>query len=77
MAFANRLIGQSADVGALPSLYAATVTTVRGGEFVGPDGRLGLNGHPKVVGSNRASKDEAMAAKLWALSEELTGVTFP
>ena len=77
MAFANRLIGQSADMGALPSLYAATVTTVRGGEFVGPDGRLGLNGHPKVVGSNRASKDEAMAAKLWALSEELTGVTFP
>jgi NAD(P)-dependent dehydrogenase (short-subunit alcohol dehydrogenase family) len=77
MAFANRLIGQSADMGALPSLYAATVTTVRGGEFVGPDGRLGLHGHPKVVGSNRASKDEAVAAKLWALSEELTGVTFP
>ncbi len=77
MVLGNRLIAQSADLGALPSLYAATVATVRGGEFVGPDGRLGLNGHPKVVGSNRASKDEAMAAKLWALSEELTGVTFP
>jgi len=77
MALANRVIAQSADMGALPQLYAATVPTLRGGEFVGPHGRLGLNGYPKLVGSNAASTDEAMAAKLWTLSEKLTGVSFP
>jgi NAD(P)-dependent dehydrogenase (short-subunit alcohol dehydrogenase family) len=77
MALGNRLIAQSADIGALPELYAATVPTLHGGEFIGPHGRLGLNGYPRIVGSNRASKDEAVAAKLWALSEELTGVSYP
>jgi hypothetical protein len=64
-------------MGALPELYAATVPTLRGGEFIGPRGRLGLNGYPKIVGSNKASRDEAVAAKLWTLSEELTGVSYP
>jgi NAD(P)-dependent dehydrogenase (short-subunit alcohol dehydrogenase family) len=77
MALGNMLIAQSADMGALPELYAATVPTLRGGEFVGPHGRLGLTGYPKIVGSNRASRDEAVAARLWALSEELTGVAYP
>ncbi|MDT4962155.1 MAG: hypothetical protein QOF87_1802 [Pseudonocardiales bacterium] len=77
MALGNRLIAQSADMGALPELYAATVPTLRGGEFIGPHGRLGLNGYPKIVGSNKASRDEAVAAKLWTLSEELTGVSYP
>jgi hypothetical protein len=36
-----------------------------------------LNGYPKIVGSNKASRDEAVAAKLWTLSEELTGVSYP
>jgi NAD(P)-dependent dehydrogenase (short-subunit alcohol dehydrogenase family) len=76
MAVGNRLIGQSADMGALPSLYAAVVPTLHGGEFVGPGGRLGLHGHPKVVGSTRASKDTAVAARLWSLSERLTGVSY-
>lgn len=77
MALGNRLIAQSADMGALPELYAATVPTLRGGEFIGPRGRFGLNGYPKIVGSNKASRDEAVAAKLWTLSEELTGVSYP
>ncbi|PZS36416.1 MAG: short-chain dehydrogenase [Pseudonocardiales bacterium] len=77
MSVSNRVIAQSADMGALPELYAATVPTVHGGEFVGPDGISGMRGHPKVVGSSRASKDEVVAAKLWTLSEELTGVSYP
>ena len=74
MGLGNRLIAQSADMGALPELYAATVPTLQGGEFIGPHGRLGMNGYPKIVGSTKASKDEDVAAKLWTLSEELTGV---
>jgi NAD(P)-dependent dehydrogenase (short-subunit alcohol dehydrogenase family) len=77
MGIGNRLIAQSADMGALPELYAATVPSLRGGEFVGPNGRLGINGYPKIVGSSKASKDETVAAKLWTLSEELTGVSYP
>jgi NAD(P)-dependent dehydrogenase (short-subunit alcohol dehydrogenase family) len=78
MALGNRLLAQSADMGALPELYAATVPTLHGGEFVGPDGVFGgRGGHPKVVGSTKAAKDVAVAAKLWTLSEELTGVSYP
>lgn len=77
MGIGNRLFAQSADMGALPELYAATVPTLRGGEFIGPRGRLGVSGNPKIVGSSKASKDEAVAAKLWTLSEELTGVSYP
>jgi NAD(P)-dependent dehydrogenase (short-subunit alcohol dehydrogenase family) len=77
MALGNRLVGQSPDMGALPSLYAAVVPTLRGGEFIGPAGRLGLHGHPKIVDSTRASKDPAAAARLWLLSERLTGVSYP
>jgi NAD(P)-dependent dehydrogenase (short-subunit alcohol dehydrogenase family) len=77
MVLGNRVIAQSADMGALPELYAATVPSLRGGEFIGPHGRLGLNGYPKIVGSSKASKDEAVAAGLWSLSEELTGISYP
>lgn len=79
MALSNRFLAQSAEMGALPVLYAATVPTLRGGEFIGPDGRFGgmRGGYPTVVGSNRASKDETTAAKLWTLSEQLTGVSYP
>jgi NAD(P)-dependent dehydrogenase (short-subunit alcohol dehydrogenase family) len=76
MSLGNRLIGQSADMGALPSLYAATVGEVRGGEFIGPGALFGLRGHPKVVGSSRASRDPVAAAELWTLSERLTGVRY-
>jgi NAD(P)-dependent dehydrogenase (short-subunit alcohol dehydrogenase family) len=77
MVLGNWLLGQSADMGALPSLYAATAPDVRGGAFIGPDGRFGLHGHPTTSGSSTASKDELVAAKLWTLSEKLTGVAFP
>jgi len=76
MAVGNRLLAQSAELGALPSLYAATVRDLPGGSFVGPDGLMELGGHPKVVGSTKASRDEAVAASLWEASEKLTGVSY-
>ncbi len=62
-------------MGALPTLFAAT-QDIPGGSFVGPDGFGEQRGHPHLVGSNAASRDEDVAAKLWARSEELTGVTY-
>ena len=70
----NRLIAQPATMGALPTLFAATVPDLPGDTFVGPDGWLGQRGHPRVVGRSRAATSRADAERLWSVSEELTGV---
>lgn len=70
----NRLIAQSATMGALPTLYAATAPGLPGDTFVGPDRWFEQRGHPKVVGRSRAAKSGADAARLWSVSEELTAV---
>ncbi len=74
--FMNRFLAQSAAMGALPTLRAATDPDVRGGEYYGPGGRFGSVGYPKQVQSNGRSHDQAVAAKLWAISEEMTGVHY-
>jgi NAD(P)-dependent dehydrogenase (short-subunit alcohol dehydrogenase family) len=76
MAVANKVVAQSDEMGALPTLYAAT-QDIPGNSYVGPDRFQEQRGHPKLVGRSDAAKDTATAAKLWTLSEELTGVTFP
>lgn len=68
---------QDADMGALPSLRAATDPDVIGGQYFGPDGLMEQRGHPVVVASNRFSHDVAAQKRLWTVSEELTGVTYP
>jgi NAD(P)-dependent dehydrogenase (short-subunit alcohol dehydrogenase family) len=76
MSVTNRLIAQPAEMGALPTLYAATVPDLPGGSFIGPDGILEGRGHPKVVRARRHAYDEDVARRLWQVSEELTGVQF-
>ena len=71
------LVMQSDAAGALPSLYAATSPTAVGGEYIGPDGFLGIKGWPVVEQPKPQALDEAVAAKLWAVSEQLTGVVYP
>jgi len=67
---------QSAAMGALPILRAATDPKVRGGEYYGPDGLTGNSGYPVVVKSNKRSHNAAMQKKLWQVSEKLTGISF-
>ena len=76
MALGNRLFAQSDEMGALPTLYAATVPDLPGGSYLGPDGIFEQRGYPQLVDSSRASKDPSAAWWLWELSEELTGVRF-
>ena len=76
MRVTNLLVGQSPEMGALPELYAATRPNLDGGLFIGPDGFEEQRGHPKVVSPVRAGRDEATAARLWEVSEELTGVSY-
>jgi len=75
MGIANRLIAQSAAMGALPTLYAATVD-LPGAAYVGPDGLFEQRGHPRLVDMSGAAKDADTARRLWEVSEELTGVRY-
>src|SRR3954452_4328570 len=72
----NHVIAQSDEMGALPTLYAAT-QDIPGDSFVGPDGFQEQRGHPQLVGRSGAAKDGETAERLWELSEQLTSVTFP
>jgi NAD(P)-dependent dehydrogenase (short-subunit alcohol dehydrogenase family) len=76
MGLFNKVFAQSSAMGALPTLYAATVPDIPPAAFVGPDGLGEQRGHPKLVGSSGRSKDEVAAARLWTESERLTGVTY-
>ncbi len=73
---ANRIFAQSAAMGALPTLFAAAAPEVRGGDYIGPDGFMEQSGYPKKVRSSAASHDREVAARLWEVSETLTGVRY-
>lgn len=74
-AFTN-VFAQSEEGGALPTLYAA-VADLPGGSYAGPGGLLQGRGAPKPVGRSAAAQDAAVAARLWEVSEELTGTAWP
>jgi NAD(P)-dependent dehydrogenase (short-subunit alcohol dehydrogenase family) len=68
---------QGPEMGALPTLRAATDPGVLGGQYFGPDGFGEQRGYPKIVGSTAASHDTAAQRRLWTVSEELTKVVYP
>jgi NAD(P)-dependent dehydrogenase (short-subunit alcohol dehydrogenase family) len=76
LALGNLTVAQSAEMGALPSLYAATMPDLPGATFMGPDGFMEGRGHPKVVGASGRAYDEQDARRLWEMSEQLTGVHY-
>ncbi|MUK00623.1 SDR family NAD(P)-dependent oxidoreductase [Vibrio cholerae] len=71
------LLIQKAEMGALPTVRAATDHAVLGGQYYGPGNRGEVRGYPKLVTSSPDSYDQATQHRLWAVSEELTGVMFP
>ena len=73
---ANGLFAQSAEMGALPVLYAATAEGVDQGSYFGPGGFLRMTGWPAPDTPNRRKLNNGMAKNLWEISEQLTGVTF-
>ena len=70
------VIAQSAEMGALPLLRAATDPAARGGWYYGPSGVLQNKGYPVPTRSSARSHDADLAARLWAESEKLTGVSY-
>ncbi len=75
--FWSNFIAQDADMGAEPTLRAAADPGVQNGQYFGPGGFGEQKGHPKLVASSAQSHDEAIQRRLWTVSEELTGVTYP
>ena len=67
----------TSEVGALATLRAATDPNVKGGQYWGPDGFREMRGYPELATSSEQSRDEAIQDRLWKVSEELTGVTYP
>jgi NAD(P)-dependent dehydrogenase (short-subunit alcohol dehydrogenase family) len=76
MRVGNRFVAQDNKSGALPTLYAA-VQDLPGASYVGPDSLGEMRGAPTLVGRSSAASDPVAARRLWTVSEELTGVTFP
>lgn len=72
----NPLLAMSPQQGALPILAAATLPDTSGGDYYGPDGLFELRGWPTKVKSTPAARDQEAAARLWQVSQELTGVSF-
>ncbi|WP_067966534.1 SDR family NAD(P)-dependent oxidoreductase [Mycolicibacter icosiumassiliensis] len=71
------LVVQSAAMGALPTLRAATDPEVTGGQYYGPSGIGEQRGYPKLVDASKHAHDVELQQRLWAVSQELTGITFP
>lgn len=75
MRVGNRFFAQSADAGALPTLYAATAPGVPPDSFTGPS-LAGWRGSPAPSWRAPWTRDDRVSQRLWAASEELTGVTY-
>ena len=73
MKVSNAVIAQSDEMGALPTLFAATEPGLEGGTYIGPDGPNEQRGHPTIVSPSGRARDEDTARRLWQVSEELTG----
>lgn len=71
----NELVAASAELGATPTLYAATARDATSDSFVGP--RWAVRGHPAPAWRAPWSRDDRAARLLWDLSIRLTGVHPP
>jgi NAD(P)-dependent dehydrogenase (short-subunit alcohol dehydrogenase family) len=72
----NSLVAQSAQMGALPQIYAAVNPRLTNGEYIGPDGVFEAKGYPKIVASSANAQNAEVARNLWLTSETLTGIKF-
>jgi NAD(P)-dependent dehydrogenase (short-subunit alcohol dehydrogenase family) len=76
MVLGNRMLAQDEHGGALPTLFAA-VANIPGNSFAGPSGFMEQKGAPKLVARRKKAQDMDVARRLWNVSEQLTGVSFP
>jgi len=71
------LLSQSAAAGALPTLFAATSPEAKPAGYYGPQGFVEMKGPVGEAVVGQRARDVAVAARLWEVSEQLTGVGWP
>lgn len=74
VAIGNRFFAQSERMGALPTLYGATMD-VPGGSYIGPDRYRNLRGYPAIGAPSKRAHDAEIAGQLWELSAQLTTIS--
>ena len=74
---ATRILGQSAEAGARPLLYAGTMPDAKNGDYWGPDGIKEIRGHPARATVWPHAKHRADWRRLWTMAESMTKLTFP
>lgn len=77
MSLVNRVLAQSAEAGAWPTLMAATDPGVPSGTYIGPTGFMGQRGEPGFETPSEAARDLDSARRLWDVSTTLTAVSYP
>lgn len=75
-AFLMNKIAQSQQAGCMPTLFAATSDSIKGGEYIGPDGWMEVKGNPRGAYVAPKAKNVEVAARLWDVSEDLTKVKY-
>ncbi|NKI68613.1 SDR family NAD(P)-dependent oxidoreductase [Collimonas pratensis] len=68
---------QSAAAGALPTLFAATAPQAQPAGYYGPQGFMEMKGEVGDARIGKAACETAVGVRLWEVSEQLTGVTWP
>ena len=76
-AWANKMFAQSAEMGALPTLYAATHSPILGGNLYGPNKFWNSRGYPVLNQIAKQGRKPADGKQLWKMSEEMTKIKFP
>jgi NAD(P)-dependent dehydrogenase (short-subunit alcohol dehydrogenase family) len=76
MRIGNKFLAQPAELGALPTVYAAVADDVHSGDFIGPDGFMEIRGYPKHVQPASRAKDSDVARRLWDVSEKACKIEF-
>lgn len=71
------VLSQSAAEGALPTLFAATAPDAKPAGYYGPQGLFEMKGAVGEARIGKHARDRAVAARLWDVSRELTGVRWP
>ena len=66
----------TAEVGALSTLYAATMPGVGNDDYYGPDRVFGMKGHPAPARRSRLAQDADAAQRLWTVSVKQTGIAY-
>jgi hypothetical protein len=77
MSVTNKIYAQSAERGGWPTVLAATDPDAKPDAYYGPTGLFEARGKVGECSKAGRATDAATARKLWEVSEELTGVSWP